>query len=178
MAEHGYHGASIAKIAKKAGLASGLILYHFESKADILNAAIENLVALFEARYAKRLESAGTDPRDQINAFVDAHLSLFPSSDKKSVAAWVIIGAQAVQNAEVRKLYAASIEKRTQELEQLIRAERKSRGKSSRGAKQSAAAIMSSIEGAFLLSSAAPGVFPKGYAAPTLQTMIEALLEE
>lgn len=176
MATQGYHGASIAKIAKQAGLASGLILYHFESKNEILIEAVAALVGAFEARYAEEREKACSDARSQIAAFVDAHLALGQGANKDDVAAWVIIGAQAVQNDEVRQVYSESLQSRLRELERLVRADYKSRCESARGIPKVCAAILSAIEGSYLLSCAAPGVLPAGYAAPSVNLMIDGLL--
>ena len=177
MAEHGYHGASIAKIAKQAGLASGLVLYHFESKADILIDAVETLTGSFQRRYDERLVGSSGNPRARIDAFIDAHLALGTDADEASVAAWVVIAGQAVRDAHVREVYSRSVESRLGELEKSIRAERAARGTSGRGARRIAAAVLSAIEGSFVLAVAAPGVLPRGYAAPMVRAMVTALLE-
>ena len=62
IAEGGYEGATIASIAKSAGLGSGLVHYHFANKQAILLALVERIVGLIEARYAHRLGAAGEDP--------------------------------------------------------------------------------------------------------------------
>jgi TetR/AcrR family transcriptional repressor of bet genes len=176
MAENGYHGATIAKIAREAGLASGLVLYHFESKSAILIDAVESLVATFHDRYQKRLAQAGDDPRRRIDAFIDAQLALGEDADEAVVAAWVVIAAQAVQDAHVREVYAQSVESRLRDLEQLVHAARKAEGRSARGSRRVAAAVLSAIEGSFLLACAAPGVLPRGYAAPSIRSMVDGLL--
>jgi TetR/AcrR family transcriptional repressor of bet genes len=176
MAKHGYHGASINKIAKEAGLASGLVLYHFESKGEILLHAVQSLVDSFEERYQARLSLADSDPERELDAFIDAHLALGDDADPEAVAAWVVVGAQAVQNEEVRAAFAESVSNRLAELERILRAVHRSREQSSRGTRQMAAAILSAIEGCFLLSSSAASVLPRGYAAPSVRAMVRGLL--
>ena len=49
-ARYGYQGASIARIAKAAGLTKGAIYYHFKDKEELLFAAVKNRVGQFERR--------------------------------------------------------------------------------------------------------------------------------
>jgi TetR/AcrR family transcriptional repressor of bet genes len=51
IAADGYEGATIASIAKAAGLGSGLVHYHFTTKQAILLALIERIGELIDARY-------------------------------------------------------------------------------------------------------------------------------
>ena len=177
MSEHGYHGASIAKIAREASLASGLVLYHFESKQAILMHAVRTLVDQFECRYRSRLKRAGDVPRRQIHAFIDAQLALGHDSAPQAAAAWVVVAAQAVVNAEVREVYRASVDNRLRELQRLLRADYKGRGKKSQGVSRLAAAVISAIEGSLLLATAAEGSLPGGYAAPSVRAMVDGILD-
>lgn len=53
IAEHGFHGSQVSKIAKEAGVADGTIYLYFKKKEDILISLFEDrlgkLVALFNA---------------------------------------------------------------------------------------------------------------------------------
>jgi TetR/AcrR family transcriptional repressor of bet genes len=50
-------------------------------------------------------------------------------------------------------------------------------GRAGAEAERIAAAVLSAIEGAYMLSGAAPGVLPSGYAAPSLASMLDGLLD-
>lgn len=180
MAREGYERATIAEIAREAGLAPGLLHYHFGSKQEILVASVERLVARLEARFSARLETAGDDPRARLQAFVDAHVALGddhdPRDDPRAVAAWVVIGAEAVRLPEVRALYSAAIVASLSRLRALVAACLRAEARPTRNAGRIAAAILSAIEGSYRLSAAAPGALPEGYAAPTLLRMIDGLL--
>ena len=104
MSERGYERASVAEIARAAGLTTGLIHYHFASKQNVLLALVERLAAGFEARFNERLDRAGDDPIKRLHAFVDAHLALDTAADPQAVAAWVTIGAEAIRQPEVRAI--------------------------------------------------------------------------
>jgi TetR/AcrR family transcriptional repressor of bet genes len=88
----------------------------------------------------------------------------------------VVIGAEAVRQPEVRELYVRRIEGALDQLRTLIAACLRAEGRVTRNARHIAAAVLSAIEGAYLVSAAAPGTLPAGYASPTLRRMIEGLL--
>lgn len=176
MAREGFERATIALVAKEAGLSPGLVHYHFENKHEILLALVQRLLAQLEARVEARLAAAGDDPRARLHAFVDAHLGLGDDADPRAVAAWVVIGAESVRERAVRALYSARIEAALEQLRALVAACLRAEGRGARNARPLAAAILSAIEGAYLVSAGAPGVLPEGYAAPTLRRMIDGLL--
>jgi TetR/AcrR family transcriptional repressor of bet genes len=176
LAREGYERATIAAVAKEAGLAPGLVHYHFASKLEILVALVVRLAAGLEARTGERLVSAGDDPRRRLLAYVDAHVSKGADEDPAAVAAWVAIAAEATRVPEVRAVYQGAIDARLRTLEELARACLRADGRDARSARSYAAAIASAIEGAFLLGTAAPGSLPEGFAAPTLRRLVAGLL--
>ncbi|HUY76528.1 MAG TPA: TetR/AcrR family transcriptional regulator [Ktedonobacterales bacterium] len=64
----GYHKTTVPEIAKAAGASVGLIYYHFDSKADILVAIVEE----FHTFGLAALEGSpgATDPRERLDAAV------------------------------------------------------------------------------------------------------------
>ena len=178
MAKDGYERASIAAIARSAGLAPGLVHYHFRNKQEILLAVIAQLREQVRARYEARLESAGDDPLEHLFALVDAHVALGPDADQQAVAAWVAIGAEAVSQASVRAAYADAITASQAELAQLFAACLRRAERDTDDADRFAAAVLATIEGAYQLAAGAPEAIPQGFAAPTLRRMIYGLLAE
>jgi TetR/AcrR family transcriptional repressor of bet genes len=176
MAREGYAHATTARIAAEAGLAPGLVHYHFGSKEEILVAAITELVLRVEARASARLAAAADSPRARLRAFVDAHVALGPDADARAVAAWVVIGAEAVRQPEVRALYARALTTTFERVRSLVRDALKGEGRTTRNAGNIAAAVVSSIEGAYRLGVATPDLMPKGYAARTLRRILDGLL--
>lgn len=178
LATAGYDGATVAAIAKAAGLAPGLVHYHFATKEEILVALVEELVARLDARAQAALATTGDDPRGRLLAYVDAHVALGEGADAQAVAAWVAIGAEATRRPEVRRLYQAAVKLRLATLEGLLRDCLRAEGRSPRHATAWAAAVASAIEGAYLLATAAPGSLPRGFAAPALRRLIGGLIGE
>ncbi len=74
MAERGYERASVAAVARAAGLTPGVVHYHFVSKQEILLRLVETLGKRLQSRLRPKLERTD-DPHARLNAFVDVHLA-------------------------------------------------------------------------------------------------------
>ena len=169
----GYEGASVARIARAAGLAPGLVHYHFESKQEVLLALVDRLAALVRARFERRRSDA---PTAQLDAFIDAHLALDHDADPRAVAAWVVVGAEALRQPAVRERWQGVVEQRLALLDEIVEACLRAEHGHARGKRAAAAGILAAIEGAYQLSAAAPGAMPRGGAAPTVRRMAHALV--
>jgi TetR/AcrR family transcriptional repressor of bet genes len=176
MSRVGYERATIAAIAEAADLAPGLVHYHFETKQDILVALVDRLVRAVEARVDRGIARAGEDPRRRTHALVDAFVAMDDAADPRAVAAWVVVGAEAVRIPEVRALYAAALARSLERMRVEIAGYLVAEGRSARNAKKIAAAVLAAIEGAYQIAVGAPGLLPAGFAAPTLRTMIDGLV--
>ncbi len=175
MAKDGYERATIVAIGKAAGLTPGLVHYHFASKQEVLVALIARLSAQVDARYRARVESA-TTPLERLHAFIDAHLALGKDADPRAVVAWNVVGAEAVRQPEVRALYRKELARSLAEMGALVGACLEAVGRSGDEADDVAAALVSAIEGAYRIASAAPRGLPRGFAAPMVRRMAEALV--
>jgi TetR/AcrR family transcriptional repressor of bet genes len=176
MAEKGYEKASIQSIAKAAGLSPGLIHYHFKTKLEILIALMTELSGKADERY-ELLEANAESAEDKLMAYIDAALALGEGSNQQAVAAWVIIGAEAVRLEDVRNLYQEVIAKHSETLVELltqaaleIRLE-KNKKLSKKEAKELATFIIASIEGAYQIATTIPDA-SKDYAAKTLKAAV------
>ena len=172
MAEKGYEKASIQSIAKASGLSPGLIHYHFKTKLEILIALMTELSDKADERYellATKAESA----EDKLMAYIDAALALGEGSDHQAVAAWVIIGAEAVRLEDVRNLYQDVIAKHSNTLVELLTQASSEVGTklNKKKAKELATFIMASIQGAYQIATTAPDA-SKDYAAKILKASV------
>ncbi len=176
LASQGYERASIQNIAHEAHLSPGLIHYHFKNKAEILIELIAELRAVFEARFTALLEKAHS-PRERMLAYVNARLAKGSGESPATVAAWVMIGAEAIKQEEVRALYANAISQELKLVEGLIVDYLQERGKRVHSARRVAASILSAMEGSFQLASAAAEHMPQAYAAKTMMALIDRFVE-
>lgn len=171
MAEQGYEKATVQLIAQHAGLSPGLLHYHFKSKAEILLALMDALAAQGALRY-EQLSANAADARARLHAYVDARLGLGEGADPKAVAAWVMIGAEAVRQGEVRALYQRAVAGEMALVEGLLADCPGGQGKPAEEVRAVASGLLALVEGAFQLASAAPQTMPSGYAAKAARQML------
>ena len=165
MAHSGYSGATVQAIAAQSGLAPGLIHYHFHDKHEILVELVESLAAYARARYERRVVEAKTSDK-RLQAYIDARLAFSDDAKPDAVAAWVMIGAEAVRDSNVRKVYQNAVAKELAEVRELLRACLRDAGKRVRKLDELAAGLLAYTEGAFVLASNARELVPRGFAAP------------
>jgi TetR/AcrR family transcriptional repressor of bet genes len=177
LAREGYAQATIARTAGAAGLAPGLVHYHFHDKHELLVTLAASLGEALERRLAARLARAGADPRRRLGACVDAYLARGRDADPRAVAAWVVLGAEAVREADVRAIYAATARAGLERLTRLVAEALAAEGRPPRAARRIAIAALTMIEGAYRVSAAAPGLCAAGFAAPTVRAALAAMLD-
>lgn len=61
VADRGYTGASLAAIAERAGITKAAVLYHFPSKAAVVQAAYEHVLGALVEHVGTAVEAAGPD---------------------------------------------------------------------------------------------------------------------
>jgi TetR/AcrR family transcriptional repressor of bet genes len=176
MSKHGYESATIQLIAQQAGLAPGLLHYHFKTKAEILLELVKTLAELSRNRYLEFAQSAST-AEEKLHAYIHARLGKGKGADPQAVAAWVMIGAEAVRQPEVRAVYQQAVAAERDLMAGLLSECLKDSGKQTRNASRLAAAMLAMMEGAFQLSSAAPDAMPSGYAATMATQLVQRYIE-
>jgi transcriptional repressor BetI len=71
--EDGLEGASLARIAKRAGLTAGIVPHYFGDKAELMEATMRHIGGELGREEAKRLRAAAT-PMERLTAIIDANL--------------------------------------------------------------------------------------------------------
>jgi len=177
MSERGYERASIAEIAKKANLRSGLIHYYFSSKLEILLMLVEFLAKELKERYQLKVESSEDSAESRVYAFIDAYVEISEGSSIEAVACWVTIGAEALHLREVRETYIRGVRKALEQLKLDLVEWLVSEGRKTDNVHLLAAGIMSAIEGAYKLAIISSDLVPAGFASPTIKQMTKGLIE-
>ncbi len=170
VAERGYDGASVAEVARRAGLAPGLVHYYFADKLAIACALVEHLGEVAAAREAERVARAAEGGRAM--AAVDAYLARGPGAAPAVVACWVALGAEAVRRPEVRQSYGRVLGEVASRLGALMCLDGIA---TPAGARRDAAAVVAAIQGYFQLSVASPALVPGGSAAESVRAMMNGL---
>lgn len=86
LAELGFGGASLAEIARRAGVSKGVVSYYFAGKDDLLGQVIFDVYGRAGAAIAERI-SDEQDPAAIVRGYVEANLSFLAenSSDIRAV---------------------------------------------------------------------------------------------
>ena len=83
LCEHGYADLTMQRIATESSMTTAAIHYHFDTKEELLNAFLDDLIERFE----RKLRCEASDPRERLNAFLDAVFTPSdPTTDDFSVA--------------------------------------------------------------------------------------------
>jgi TetR/AcrR family transcriptional repressor of bet genes len=164
MAKAGYEKATIQAIAAAAGLAPGLLHYHFKSKQEILVVLVATLAGHAQQRFMQ-LAGSDPDPVARLRAYIDARLALGPGAAPDIVIAWVMIATEAVRQPEVRDAFQRAVSAELDLLASLLAACLHAQGRADAPARQLAAGVLAMIEGSYQLACAAGDVMPSGYAA-------------
>jgi TetR/AcrR family transcriptional repressor of bet genes len=176
MARRGYESASIAEIAKAAGLTSGLVHYHFKNKQEILLALLEGLVERHISGLSARLAEAGERPDDQLAAFIDRHLALGADADPDALACWVLLSAEAIRQDEIRRALDGALARLAAWLVQIIEQGVEEEVFTCKSVEEAAGALIATIQGYFMLAATARDRIPRGSAARSARKMAEGLL--
>lgn len=100
MAERGWAGATVARIARRAGLTPGLVHYYFHRKLDLLVGLTSRLRGQLHARLAQQ--------PDTLRGAIDACLAL--PGDPAAVRCAVVLGAEALRDDDVRHAWSRVLE--------------------------------------------------------------------
>lgn len=87
IATYGLSGTTVARVAKIAGLSTGIVNFYFRSKDALLLATLQTVDRDFAERQREALERAGNDPVRQLDAMIEVDFD--PDvSDPDRVAVW------------------------------------------------------------------------------------------
>ena len=102
LAEVGYVGTTLAQIANRAGVSTGLVAHYFGDKDGLLDAAFRSLARRVSDNARSRLRPIST-PRARIQAVIDANLA--PEEfDQRTGTAWLAFWGQVLQVKSLRRV--------------------------------------------------------------------------
>lgn len=98
----GFGNATVARIARKAGISTGMVHHYFHDKDDLLFATMRHLLAELRADAAARLART-PDPEQRIGAIIDA---CFGDSqfDEQVFSAWLALYGNARQSPRLMNI--------------------------------------------------------------------------
>lgn len=177
MARRGYDGASVALVAKEAGLTPGLVHYHFADKEEILHELLERLVSAHLERLERHLATVDADdPSQRIDAALEAHLATGRTSDPDALAAWVAITAEALRRPTVARRLSKALELLRARLQEIVVQGIKAGLFEPVDPEAAAAGLLATIQGYYVLAATARRLVPHHSALPTTTRMAQGLL--
>jgi TetR/AcrR family transcriptional repressor of bet genes len=175
LAKVGYERASIADIARAAGLTQGLVHYHFKNKLEILETLAADLVATRAALLDRKLADA--DPRRALDVFIDHHLRPGEDADPEALACWIVLSAEALREPRIKRAFALGVHELSARAEQILRDGVRHRRWKRTDFGAAAAALVALIQGYYTVAAAAPNAIPRGSAHEECKRMMRGLLE-
>jgi AcrR family transcriptional regulator len=79
IAELGYSNASLAEIAKRAGVSKGVIHYHFADKAELIQQVVDAVLEKAAAVMLPRISAEHDAPR-RLRAYIESNIEFFGSN--------------------------------------------------------------------------------------------------
>ena len=88
LARKGYAGLTVADVAKEAGLSAGIVIFHFNSKDELLAAVLGALAAEYRTHWEASMNAGGASAAGRLKALL---LSDFDTDiyTREKLAAWV-----------------------------------------------------------------------------------------
>ncbi|CAM4205659.1 transcriptional regulator [Bacillus manliponensis] len=119
--EIGYVKASLAQIAKRAGISTALISYHFADKNDLMNHLLMHLVEN-STSYILEKTAQQTTAREQLHAFITASLAYQSTHPMRNTAlVEIVFNARTPENVPYYKLGDEEEEPLISELKNILR---------------------------------------------------------
>lgn len=106
IAEVGFNATTIAEIARRASVSTGLVSFYFGDKDGLLEATLRHLARELSRGVAARLRDAVT-PRERVQAVIDANLGA-SQFDRRTATVWLAFWGQVPHSprfARVQRIY-------------------------------------------------------------------------
>jgi TetR/AcrR family transcriptional repressor of bet genes len=94
MARKGYSGTTMLDVARAAGLSSGIVNFHFETKERLLVETLKYLAEEYRANWHKALNAGGDEPAGRLRSLLFSDFNPQICSPRK-LAAWCAFWAEA-----------------------------------------------------------------------------------
>ncbi len=119
LAERGATGTSVRVICARAGVSSGLLTHYFDGVDALIVATYREVGRKVSEATQAAVAAAGSDPRDQLNAYVDATFRP-PVLDPELLATWVAFWSLVKSKPEIAAVHAELYEEYRRDMERHI----------------------------------------------------------
>jgi TetR/AcrR family transcriptional repressor of bet genes len=73
IAAHGYHGTTVTRVARSAGVSTGLMNFHFKSKDKLFEEVFKHLADEYLLVWNSRVNAAPADPWARLRAMIESY---------------------------------------------------------------------------------------------------------
>ncbi len=170
--EIGLADATVATIARKAGLSTGIVAHYFGDKDGLLNAAMRQILRELKAAVAQYREHAGGTPQQQLRAIIDGN---FDESQTNGTAmrVWLTFWAASMHQPELARLQRANDQRLYSNLCHQFR-----RVLADGPARHAARGLAALIDGLWLRGSLVGGQFNADKARQIAYAYVDSLLHD
>ena len=102
IAELGFGQASLAQIAKRAKVSTGVILYYFAGKEELIREVVAHVFAAGEVFIRPRVDIDQLNAAGALRAFIEASVAFIAANPKKLLAVMNIIRAGRTESGALR----------------------------------------------------------------------------
>lgn len=106
IAQHGLSRTTVARVAKIAGLSTGIVSFYFQTKDALLLATLEHVDEQYMQRHREAMRAAGEDPLRRLEAMIDAAFDPEICHPNR-VAVWSAFWGEAGSRADYMRVCAA-----------------------------------------------------------------------
>ncbi|MDE0457821.1 MAG: TetR/AcrR family transcriptional regulator [Chromatiales bacterium] len=152
LAEYGYQGSSVRRIASTAGVALNLVRHHFGNKAGLMSESYRHFRRSAMTAYMSEAKDAGTDPVKRLEAFAATLLVGQAAARRRIMKIWISYLPLLVADRNIAAVHAETYEFFLQELADCLTRIYAQRGEtpSPDDIRRLAIAIYSAIDGIWL----------------------------
>ncbi len=120
IAEAGYARASLARIAKRAGISKGVISYHFADKHELIERVVSEILGAFDSYMRPRVQAERRSAAAMLRVYVESNVA-FMRTHRKHVLVLVDVLTNARKPDGTPIVSAARYQSGMSELEQILR---------------------------------------------------------
>ncbi|WP_374383469.1 transcriptional regulator BetI [Dongia sp.] len=119
IAVHGYHGTTVSRVAKAAGVSVGLMNFHFDSKDKLFEEVFKHLAQEYMQVWSERVDAAKADAWSRLEAMIAAYFDRDVFTGEK-LAVWFAFWSDPELRDKFRDAATAVERRYVKELEQQI----------------------------------------------------------
>lgn len=152
LAEYGYQGSSVRRIASTAGVALNLVRHHFGNKAGLMSESYRHFRRSAMTAYMSEAKGAGADPVKRLEAFAATLLVGQAAARRRIMKIWISYLPLLIADRNIAEVHAETYEFFLQELADCLTRIYAQRGEtpSPDDIRRLAIAIYSAIDGIWL----------------------------